>query len=258
MNFFKLYIGDYQRDTGHLSIAEHGAYVLMLQHYYATEKPLPVGRALYRLLRSESKAERDAIDYIASQFWRETDSGLVNDRAMIEIEKASHQRAVNQELGKRGGRPKKSESKTESVIDSDSQQEPNDNPNQTPDTRVNQTPQTPRKRGASDRGIQFKTFLADCKVKGEKAISAYKPVFDFAEQAHLPDDFVQLAWFEFGRQFGDGGVKETKTQKDWRKTFRNYVEKNYLKLWWVNPDGKYELTTLGRQAQSANAERLAA
>lgn len=46
MNFFKLYIGDYQRDTAHLSVTEHGAYLLMLQHYYATEKPLPPGKAL--------------------------------------------------------------------------------------------------------------------------------------------------------------------------------------------------------------------
>lgn len=134
MKFFKLYIGDYQRDTGHLSVAEHGAFLLMLQHYYATEKPLPTGKALHRLLRATEKHERDAIDTVSAMFWTETEQGLVNARADDEIGKASHQREVNREIGKRGGRPKK----TESVTESDSEQEPNHNPNQTPDSRQKQ------------------------------------------------------------------------------------------------------------------------
>ena len=89
MNFVKLYIGDYQRDTGHLSIAEHGAYLLMLQHYYATERPLPTGKALHRLLRAETRAEREAIDAVVRRFWTECDGGLVNSRADEEIAKAS-------------------------------------------------------------------------------------------------------------------------------------------------------------------------
>jgi len=105
MNFVKLYIGDYQRDTGHLSIAEHGAYLLMLQHYYATEKPLPIGKALHRLLRAESKADRDAVDSVAAQFWKSQDGGLINERAVEEIQKAEHQRTVNREVGKKGGNP---------------------------------------------------------------------------------------------------------------------------------------------------------
>jgi uncharacterized protein YdaU (DUF1376 family) len=131
VNFFKLYIGDYQRDTGHLSVTEHGAYLLMLQHYYATEKPLPTGKALHRLLRAQDKTERDAIDAVVGMFWEESTEGLVNARADEEIRKGSHQREINREIGKRGGRPKK----TESVTESDSESEPNRNPNQTPDTR---------------------------------------------------------------------------------------------------------------------------
>lgn len=98
MNFFKLYIGDYQRDTAHLSVTEHGAYLLMLQHYYATEKPLPTGKALHRMLRAQDKTERDAIDTIASQFWRETEQGLVNDRADVEITKAGAQAETNRTI----------------------------------------------------------------------------------------------------------------------------------------------------------------
>ena len=59
MNFYKHYIGDYQRDTGHLSLAEHGAYRLMLDAFYATGKPLPADKkALYRLLRAATAVER--------------------------------------------------------------------------------------------------------------------------------------------------------------------------------------------------------
>jgi uncharacterized protein YdaU (DUF1376 family) len=100
VNFFKLYIGDYQRDTAHLSLAEHGAFLLMLQHYYATEKPLPTGKALHRILRASEKADRDAIDSIAAQFWRTTDAGLVNDRADAEITKAAAQADTNRAIAK--------------------------------------------------------------------------------------------------------------------------------------------------------------
>jgi len=147
VNFVKLYIGDYLRDTGTLTLAQHGAYVLMLLEHYATEAPLPTGRELHRLLRADTKAEREAIDFIAGKFWQATDAGLINARAQQEIERASHQRAVNQELGKRGGRPRRSEpppdsppeKRSESKSESESENKPNRltnrNPNQTPDTR---------------------------------------------------------------------------------------------------------------------------
>lgn len=95
MKFFKLYMGDYQRDTAHLSITEHGAYLLMLQHYYATEKALPVDKALHRMLRAQDRIEREAIDTIAAQFWTRTEDGLVNNRAADEIMKASTQAGTN-------------------------------------------------------------------------------------------------------------------------------------------------------------------
>ena len=95
MNWFKLYIGDYQRDTAHLSVTEHGAYLLMLQYYYATEEPLPAGKALHRMLRAHEKAEREAIDSVAAQFWTVTDAGLINTRSDAEIAKAKAQGDAN-------------------------------------------------------------------------------------------------------------------------------------------------------------------
>jgi len=39
--YFKLFMGDYLADTRHLTTLEHGAFLLMLMHYYRTQKPLP-------------------------------------------------------------------------------------------------------------------------------------------------------------------------------------------------------------------------
>lgn len=85
MNFYEHHIGDYQKKTAHLSLLEHGAYFLMMQAFYATEKPLPTGKVLYRMLRAASKPERAAIDSIVSQFWQKTAHGLVNSRGNREL-----------------------------------------------------------------------------------------------------------------------------------------------------------------------------
>lgn len=41
MDWFKSYPADYRDDTWHLSLAEHGAYKLLIDHYMHHEKPLP-------------------------------------------------------------------------------------------------------------------------------------------------------------------------------------------------------------------------
>lgn len=71
MNFYKHFMGDYARATGHMSLVEHGAYRLMLDHFYGAGRPLPGDRkSLYRLLRAEKPDERRAVDTVALEFWR--------------------------------------------------------------------------------------------------------------------------------------------------------------------------------------------
>lgn len=207
MNFVKLYIGDYLRDTGTLTLAQHGAYMLMLLEHYATEKPLPVGRELHRLLRADSKAERDAIDFIAARFWTLTETGLVNNRADKEIERASNQRAINQEVGKRGGRPKRTEQITESVTESVSETEPNRNPNQTPDTRQRERECAPTAR---PRGTRLPTGW----TPSSDALDwtrAEKPGLDPLQTLEKFRDY-------WTAQPGQKGVKT-----DWDATWRNWV-----------------------------------
>lgn len=106
--------------------------------------------------------------------------------------------------------------------------------------------------------IQLKTFIENCRAAGENAISGYRPLLEYVEATGLPMEFVQLAWDEFKRQFGTGGKDEARLQADWRRHFQNYVEKNYMRLWYakVGEGGnEYFLTTQGLQAQALQANR---
>lgn len=90
MNYYNHHIGDYSRDTGHLSMLEHGAYRKMLDIYYATEKPLPLDRArLYRLLSCQRGLERSTVDSVLTEFFSERDDGWHHKRCDEELSKAS-------------------------------------------------------------------------------------------------------------------------------------------------------------------------
>lgn len=89
MNWYARYAGDYMQDTAHLSLAEHGAYTMMLDHYYGSEKPLPDDdTALYRICRAFSEDEQAAVLSVADQFFPVCDDGKRhNKRADKELDK---------------------------------------------------------------------------------------------------------------------------------------------------------------------------
>ncbi len=166
MNFYKHHIGDYAKKTVHLSLLEHGAYLLMLHAYYGTEKPLPID-SLYRIAHAHSKAERAAVDSVASQFWKKTDAGLVNGRAFEELEHASELVAVAKENGKKGGRPK--------ITQWVSENNPAGSEIETQRVLKNKAIQTP------DSSIEENTPLPPFENRPRKSKSAKTPI---------PDDFT--------------------------------------------------------------------
>lgn len=86
MNYYDRHLGDYARDTGHLSMLEHGAYNLLLDRYYATEAPIPAAQ-VYRIARATSKQERAAVDAVLAEFFRLVDGSWINRRADEEVER---------------------------------------------------------------------------------------------------------------------------------------------------------------------------
>ena len=101
-------------------------------------------------------------------------------------------------------------------------------------------------------GITFPKFVEACRAAGERMIRVDDPIFDFAEDAGIPKDFIALAWREFAIKHRDSG----KQQKDWRAHFRDAVRRNWFKLWWCPNGGGCELTTAGVQVKrERDAER---
>lgn len=65
------YVGDYNRKTSELTMLEHGAYRLLLDHYYATGKPLTDDMSrLFRICRAFSNEEQDAIAIVLQLFFK--------------------------------------------------------------------------------------------------------------------------------------------------------------------------------------------
>lgn len=106
MNYYERHLGDYARDTGHLSMLEHGAYTLLLDRYYITEQGIPASQA-QRIARARTKEERDAVDSVLAEFFTLIDGVWINPRAEAEIADARVRIDAARSNGKSGGRPKK-------------------------------------------------------------------------------------------------------------------------------------------------------
>ncbi len=119
MNFYRRYPGDYRRDTSALSLAEHGAYCLLLDHCYASEESLPQSmESIYRICSAMSDAERSAVDSVVNRFFplngdgtrhnRRVDRQLPEELARIESARVN---------GSLGGRPRKTQSFSTGLAD---------------------------------------------------------------------------------------------------------------------------------------------
>lgn len=94
--------------------------------------------------------------------------------------------------------------------------------------------------------VAFQTFLDDCKAKGEKAIPDGDPVFEYADEAGVPIDFLRLHWLEFKERYT---APDAKRYKDWRSVYRKSVRGCWFRLWYLRADGTCGLTTQGEQAR---------
>lgn len=136
MNYYEHHLGDYLRDTVHLSMVEDGAYRRLLDRYYSTEAGIPADQA-HRVARARSREEKAAVDSVLAEFFTLSDGVWINGRSEEEIQKAKARINAAQSNGKKGGRPKNREGTQEKpsgfLLGSENETQPK--AYQSPDTR---------------------------------------------------------------------------------------------------------------------------
>jgi uncharacterized protein YdaU (DUF1376 family) len=155
-------LGDYITHTNHLSDAEDLAYRRLLDLYYISEKPIPLDtESVARKIR----LDLDITESVLGEFFDKGVDGYRNSRCDAEITKYQHQVENNRQLGKRGGRPKKTESITEA--------EPKVNPKQIQKQNKNISSVTPTTSRFNDfwsvwPSSKRKVARAECEKKWAK------------------------------------------------------------------------------------------
>jgi uncharacterized protein YdaU (DUF1376 family) len=128
MHYYQHNIGDYARDTGHLTVLEHGIYRLLLDWCYLNEKPITTEQAM-RVGRGNPVETQSVI----SEFFSPSCDGWMHKRVVQEVADYHKKADKNRQNGAKGGRPKPNNNPVGSQTDA------KHNPNQEPLTN-NQEP----------------------------------------------------------------------------------------------------------------------
>lgn len=253
--YIQLYVSDYLADTMHLSTEEHGAYLLLIMNYWQTGKPIPKNR----LARISGLNDRwHFVEESLQGFFKDDGENWVHGRIEGDLMVAKEAQEQRARAGKASAEAKKRAKSEEikrevngcsTVVDSSLKRNANENAtNKIREEKIINTPLPPRGKSTA---IGIKTYIEQCKADGLKTIPPDDPVFDYASEVGIPDDFLRLAWLEFR----DRMIESGKRYKDWKSAFRKYVRGGFLKLWWMNSENQYELTTAGKQAQQKHARK---
>jgi uncharacterized protein YdaU (DUF1376 family) len=100
--YMPFYTADYMNDTAHLSMEEHGAYLLLIIHYWHTEKPIPADeKSLSQICRTTLKGVR-RIKLRVSLLFSQEGNTWVHKRIEKELAEYRHKLYVAREKGKNG------------------------------------------------------------------------------------------------------------------------------------------------------------
>jgi uncharacterized protein YdaU (DUF1376 family) len=137
MHYYQFNIGDYRKDTIHLSRIEHSIYRDLIDWYYLEESPIPKEtQVVIRRLRLGSDSDISSLNNVLNDFFSMLDDGFHHCRIDKEIADYQAQCESNRTNGKKGGRPKAKKTQVvSSGLPEVSQVEPEANPNHEPLTK---------------------------------------------------------------------------------------------------------------------------
>lgn len=88
--YLPLFVGDYLKDTQHLSCAEHGIYLKLLMHCWTQGGPAPLDeRKQIGIVNARSGDEVEALRRVLAEFFVRMEDGHYQKRLMEEIERSN-------------------------------------------------------------------------------------------------------------------------------------------------------------------------
>lgn len=238
MNYYQHHIGDYMRDTAHLTAVEDGIYRRLIDWYYANESPLPLDtKKICRLIRARDKNEITAVQTIIDEFFDKQDDGYHQARCDREIADYNVKAETNRVNGKKGGRPKKQSASV-------SESEPNQNPQKTQSvisgliletqTKGNQEPITINQEPLTNNQIKSLKALVENLEKTTFAELGYEALPDAWAASVLEDwpelhpDDLRAKWVKFR----DHSLTHTFaiTEPEWLGEFAKWLATDAPKL----------------------------
>lgn len=213
MNHYPHHIGDYAKDTMHLSPLEHGVYRLLMDAYYATEQPLPADMdSACRIARAVSRPERLAVERVLNSFFTRSEDRYRHKRIDEELAIYAEKVEKNRINGRSGGRPSKPNGypeETQTV--SERLAKPNPEANRNVTLTNNQEPITSKRQ-------KQKTRLPD-------GFAVSDGVREWAVKHGFSEDLeAHLAYFR------DWAISSATLKADWDATLRNAIRGNWAKV----------------------------
>lgn len=211
MHYYSQNIGDYRRDTTHLSMLEHGAYRQLIDTYYLTEKPLTLNHAdLMRTHSARTADEMQAVESVLKDFFVKTEEGYIHKRCDVEIE-AFHAKSHSASESAKARWDRVRAEKEANAMRTHSEGNANHKPitnNQEPRTKKDQKPLPAKQAKTAKKARIPDPFMLTAEMRQWAAEGA--PAVDVKSET---ENFV------------DYWRGEAKTKADWPATWRNWMRR---------------------------------
>ncbi len=222
-------IEKYRRKTGHLTIAEHGAYRLLMDAYWDRRGPLPADENRMRKLIGADKDEWESVRDAVLDFFTLTDDGWRHekiDENLAEAERLHSEKADRLAKAREAKRLKKEQETDQSIVLSTEQSTeltPATQSHSQSHTHKNQEPREGAPDGAAPK-VSRETIK---KPKSSRLADDWRPPPEFMAFA-LVEGFSELEAKREADKFRDYWIAQpgAKGRKlDWIATWRNWIRR---------------------------------
>ena len=212
MHYFKYNIGDFDRETRHLTRVERSIYRDLLDLYYSTETQIALDvTAVCRLVLARTDEERTAVDQVLNEFFTKTPTGWYQSRCEREIAEYRAYQSQKAIAGKASAAAKQAKKEQALNVASTAVEQTNNgvSTKQKPETRNHET-ETKKEKGASPNGSRLPT---------DWAASPEQLAWARAERSDI-DPAREAASF---RDYWHGVAGAKGRKADWEATWRNWI-----------------------------------